>query len=96
MSNKERYQKEIKDLRKLLDDNEYTRTLSDGYHQFISEMHRKLVSNFTITPKMLDAIQTEPTYESYGDPDRKKKREAMLSKITKLKYLLTKWIYSSV
>ena len=52
MSNKERYQKEIKDLRKLLDDNEYTRTLPDGYHQFISEMHRKLVSNFKITPKM--------------------------------------------
>jgi len=95
MSNKALYQKEIKDLRKLLDDNEYTRTLPDGYHQFISEMHRKLVSNFTITPKMLDAIQTAAaTYESYGDPDRKKKRDAMLAKITKLKYLLTKCGYT--
>ena len=95
MTNKERYKREIKDLRDLLNDNEYTRTLSDGYHQFISEMHRKLVSNFTITPKMLDAIQTAAaTYESYGDPDRKKKREAMLSKITKLKYLLTKCGYT--
>ena len=70
MSNKERYKREIKDLRDLLNDNEYTRTLPTGYHQFLSEMHRKLVSDFKITPKMLDAIQTAAaTYRTYGDPE---------------------------
>ena len=95
MTNKERYKREIKDLRDLLNDNEYTRTLPAGYHQFLSEMHRKLVSDFKITPKMLDSIQTAAaTYRTYGDPDIKRKREAMLSKITKLKYLLTKCGYT--
>ena len=95
MTNKERYKREIKDLRDLLNDNEYTRTLPTGYHQFLSEMHRKLVSDFKITPKMLDSIQTAAaTYRTYGDPDIKRKREAMLSKITKLKYLLTKCGYT--
>jgi hypothetical protein len=95
MTNKEKYKREIKSLRKLLDDNEYTRTIPVGYHSFISEMHRKLVSNYKITPKMLDAIQTAAaTYETYGTPDNRKKRGSMLSKITKLKYLLTQCGYT--
>ena len=95
MTNKERYKKEIKSLRRLLDDNEYTRTLPSGLHSFISDMHRKLVGNSKITPKMLSAIQTAvATYETYGNPNTKKKRDSMLAKITKLKYLLTKCGYT--
>ena len=95
MTNKEKYKKEIKSLRNLLNDNEYTRTLGDGYHQFLSDMHRKLVGNGMITMKMLDSIQKAiATYRTYGNPHNKRNREAMLSKITKLKYLLTKCGYT--
>jgi len=87
MSNKEKYKKEIKSLRKLLDDNEYTRTLPTGYHHFLSDMHRKLIGNSNITLKMLSSIQNAAaTYECYGSPQTRMKRDAMLSKITKLKY----------
>ena len=41
---KVKYSKEIKQIRKVLNDHEYTRTLSPGYHQFLSDMHRKMVS----------------------------------------------------
>ena len=64
-NNKEVYNKEIKSLRKLLDDGEYTRVLPSGYHHFLSEMHRKLVGNERITPKMLSAV--EQAIESYGN-----------------------------
>jgi hypothetical protein len=95
MTNKERYKREIKNLRKLLDDNEYTRVLSNGYHHFLSEMHRKLVSNARISPKMLSAVeQAIESYGNYNSPEDKAKRDSMLSKITKLKYLLTKCGYT--
>jgi hypothetical protein len=95
MSNKEKYKKEIKSLRKLLDDNEYTRTLPTGYHHFLSDMHRKLIGNSNITLKMLSSIQNAAaTYECYGSPQTRMKRDAMLSKITKLKYMLSKCGYT--
>ena len=95
MTNKEKYKKEIKALRKLLDNNDYTRTLSNGYHHFLSEMHRKLVGNSKITPKMLSAVQTAVHFHNnYNRPDIKANRDRMLSKITKLKYLLTQCGYT--
>jgi len=95
MVNKVKYNKELKDLRKLLDDNEYTRTLSNGYHGFLADMHRKLVGNGNITPKMISAIHTSiKCYGNYNRPDIKAQRESMLSKITKLKYLLSKCGYT--
>ena len=94
-NNKETYNKEIKRLRKLLDDGEYTRVLPSGYHHFLSEMHRKLVGNERITPKMLSAVeQATESYGNYNCPEDKAKRDSMLSKITKLKYLLTKCGYT--
>tara|TARA_Y100000004_G_C8752167_1_gene342859 strand:+ start:42 stop:470 length:429 start_codon:yes stop_codon:yes gene_type:complete len=95
MSNKEKYNSEIKSLRKLLDDNEYTRTLSNGYHQFLLEMHQKLIGNGRITPKMISTIETAVQfYGNYNKPDVKIQRERMLSKITKLKYLLSQCGYT--
>ena len=56
MSNKEKYKKEIRGLRKLLNDFEYTRTLSHGYHGFLAKMHKQLISNKNLTQKMLAKI----------------------------------------
>tara|TARA_R100000008_G_scaffold82637_1_gene67129 strand:- start:897 stop:1319 length:423 start_codon:yes stop_codon:yes gene_type:complete len=95
MSNKEKYKKEIKDLRKLLDDNEYTRTLSNGYHGFLSDMHRKLVGNGVITQKMISAIHNGiESHKKYNNPTDKILRDKMLSKITKLKYMLVNCGYT--
>ena len=90
-----KYTKEIKQLRKLLADNEYTRTLSSKYHQFLSDMHLKMVSASRITPKMEKHInQAFNYYENHKNPEMKIQRESMLAKITKLKYLLTRCGYT--
>jgi len=92
---KVKYTKEIKELRKLLADNEYTRTLSPGYHQFLSDMHRKMVSASRITPKMENHITLAFNYyKNHNKPEVKAQRESMLAKITKLKYLLTRCGYT--
>ena len=77
MTNKEKYKREIKSLRKLLDDNEYTRTIPVGYHSFISEMHRKLVSNYKITPKMLNAIHNIMKNNSPEELEKNKDQAAL-------------------
>ena len=93
--NKVKYTKEIKQLRKLLADNEYTRTLSSKYHQFLSDMHLKMVSASRITPKMEKHInQAFNYYENHKNPEMKIQRESMLAKITKLKYLLSQCNYT--
>ena len=90
-----KYTKEIKQLRKLLADNEYTRTLSIKYHQFLSDMHLKMVSASRITPKMEKHInQAFNYYKNHNNPEMKIQRESMLAKITKLKYLLTRCGYT--
>ena len=62
MANKKKYNKELKGLRTLLSDNEYTRTLSVGYHGFLADMHRKLIGNNPITDKMLKTINVASKY----------------------------------
>jgi len=92
---KVKYTKEIKQLRKLLADNEYTRTLSSKYHQFLCDMHLKMVSASRITSKMEKHInQAFDYYENHKNPKMKIQRESMLAKITKLKYLLTRCGYT--
>jgi hypothetical protein len=95
MSNKERYKREIRSLRDLLNDNQYTRGLPETYHHFLADMHRKLVSDFKITPKMLDAIQNAAaTYETYGVPQNRIRRDGMLSKVSHLKTMLVQCGYN--
>ena len=95
MDNKKVYNKELKDLRKLLSDNEYTRTLTDGYHSFLADMHRKLIGNNPITDKMLSTIHSAiKYYGNYNKPEVKAQRESMLSKITKLKVMLSQCGYT--
>ena len=58
-------------------------------------MHRKLVGNVRITPKMLSAVeQAIESYGNYNSPEDKIKRDTMLAKITKLKYLLAQCGYT--
>ena len=96
MDNKRKYNKELKGLRTLLSDNEYTRTLSSGYHQFLADMHRKLIGNNPVTNKMLEAINVASKYyDNYNKPEVKVQRESMLMKITKLKVMLTQCGYAS-
>ena len=95
MSNKEKYKKEIIGLRKLLNDFEYTRTLSHGYHGFLAKMHKQLISNKNLTQKMLESVNTAlKFYNNYNRADIKVQREKMLAKITKLKQMLHHCGYS--
>ena len=95
MSNKEKYKKEIRGLRKLLNDFEYTRTLSHGYHGFLAKMHKQLISNKNLTQKMLESVNTAlKFYNNYNRADIKVQREKMLAKITKLKQMLHHCGYS--
>ena len=95
MSNKEKYKKEIRGLRKLLNDFEYTRTLSHGYHGFLAKMHKQLISNKNLTQKMLESVNTGlKFYDNYNRADIKVQREKMLAKITKLKQMLHHCGYS--
>ena len=92
---KVKYSKEIKQMRKVLNDHEYTRTLSPGYHGFLSEMHRKMVSAKRISPKMEKHInQAFDYYKNHNRADVKANREKMLSKVTKLKSMLLQCGYT--
>ena len=95
MSQPVKYSKEIKQIRKVLNDHEYTRTLSPGYHQFLSDMHRKMVGATKITLKMEKHInQAFNYYENHNKPEVKANRDRMLSKVTKLKSMLLKCGYA--
>ena len=88
-NNKEVYKKQIVGLRKLLDDNQYIKGLSTGYHGFLSEMHRKLVSDNKISPKMLKAINDGIKSHTLSlDPEFKNQRDDMMLKIDSLRNLL--------
>ena len=90
-----KYSKEIKQMRKVLNDHEYTRTLSPGYHQFLSDMHRKMVSAKKITQKMEKHInQAFDYYKNHNNPEIKANRDRMLSKVTKLKSMLLQCGYT--
>jgi len=92
---KVKYSKEIKQIRKVLNDHEYTRTLSPGYHQFLSDMHRKMVSAKKISPKMEKHInQAFDYYKNHNRADVKANRDRMLAKVTKLKHMLLKCGYT--
>ena len=83
-SNYTKYKDEIKDLRKLLNDEDYCSGLGD-YHNFLSDMHMKLVSNGRITPMMHSKIvQGINKWKSFYDENEIWKREKLLKKVMKL------------
>ena len=83
-SNYTKYKDEIRDLRKLLNDEDYCSGLGD-YHSFLSDMHMKLVSNGRISPMMHSKIvQGINKWNSFYDENEVWKREKLLKKIMKL------------
>ena len=83
-SNYTKYKDEIKDLRKLLNDEDYCAGLGD-YHSFLSDMHMKLVSNGRVTPKMINAIHSGiKKWKMFYDENEVWKREKLLKKISKM------------
>ena len=83
-SNYTKYKDEIRDLRRLLNDEDYCAGLGD-YHSFLSDMHMKLVSNGRVTPKMLKAIHDGINkWKMFYDENEVWKREKLLKKISRL------------
>ena len=83
-SNYTKYKDEIRDIRKLLNDEDYCSGLGD-YHSFLSDMHMKLVSNGRVTPKMIKAIHSGiKKWKSFYDENEVWKREKLLKKISKM------------
>ena len=79
------YKDEIRDLRKLLNDEDYCNGFTKGFHNFLSEMHMKLVSNGRVTPKMINAIRDGiKKWKLFYDENEVWKREKLLKKIMKL------------
>ena len=84
-SNYTTYKDEIRDLRKLLNDEDYCAGFTAGFHNFLSEMHMKLVSNGRVTPKMINAIRDGiKKWKSFYDENEVWKREKLLKKVMKL------------
>ena len=98
MSQPVKYSKEIKQMRKVLNDHEYTRTLSINYHQFLSDMHRKMVSASKITPKMEKHIkQAFDYYNNHNNPEIKANRDRMLDQSNQVKIYVTEmWLHSTI
>ena len=83
-SNYTTYKDEIRDLRKLLNDEDYCGGLGD-YHSFLSDMHMKLVSNGRITTNMHQKIINGiDKWKSFYDENEVWKREKLLKKISKM------------
>ena len=79
------YKDEIRDLRKLLNDEDYCAGFTTGFHNFLSEMHMKLVSNGRVTPKMINAIRDGiKKWKLFYDENEVWKREKLLKKISRL------------
>jgi len=83
-SNYTKFKNEIRDLRKLLNDEDYCAGLGD-YHSFLSDMHMKLVSNGRITSNMHQKIINGiDKWKSFYDENEVWKREKLLKKVMKL------------
>ena len=79
------YKDEIRDLRKLLDDEDYCAGFTKGFHVFLAEMHMKLVSNGRVTPRMINAIRGGiKKWKLFYDENEVWKREKLLKKISRL------------
>ena len=79
------YKDEIKYLIKLLNDEDYCAGFTKGFHNFLSEMHMKLVSNGRVTPKMIKAIRDGiKKWKLFYDENEVWKREKLLKKISRL------------
>jgi len=79
------YKDEIRDLRKLLNDEDYCGGLTKTFHNFLSDLHMRMVSNGLITTKQIEAIRNGINrWKLFYDENEVWKREKLLKKISKL------------
>ena len=84
-SNYTKYKDEIRDLRKLLNDDDYCAGLTKTFHSFLSDIHMRMVSNGRMSPKQIKAIRDGiDRWKMFYDENEVWKREKLLKKVMKL------------
>ena len=84
-SNYTKYKDEIRDLRKLLNDDDYCEGLTKTFHSFLSDIHMRMVSNGRMSPKQIKAIRDGiDRWKLFYDENEVWKREKLLKKVMKL------------
>ena len=68
----QRYKKEIKDIRKILSDGEFTRTLLPEYHTFLVDIHTKMLYSELSSLEESRIEKAIKNYEIQSEPEFKK------------------------
>ena len=84
----QRYKKEVKSIRNMLSDGEFTRTLLPEYHTFLVDIHTKMLSQDLSSTALAKVEKTIKNYETQSAPEFKARVDKLLSKITKLKAMV--------
>tara|TARA_R100001377_G_scaffold3265_1_gene1967 strand:+ start:2867 stop:3322 length:456 start_codon:yes stop_codon:yes gene_type:complete len=84
----QRYKKEVKAIRNMLSDGEFTRTLLPEYHTFLVDIHTKMLSQGLSSLEVVKVDKALKDYENQSDPYFKAKVDKLMSKITKLKAMV--------
>ena len=84
----QRYKKEIKSIRKILSDGEFTRTLIPEYHTFLVDIHTKMLYSELSSLEESRIDKAIKNYEIQSEPEFKERVDKLLSKITKLKAMI--------
>ena len=84
----QRYKKEIKSIRKILSDGEFTRTLIPEYHTFLVDIHTKMLTQEFSSLEESRIDKAIKNYEIQSEPEFKERVDKLLSKITKLKAMV--------
>jgi len=84
----QRYKKEVKGIRKILSDGEFTRTLIPEYHTFLVDIHTKMLTQDLSSTELTKVDKAIKNYEIQSEPEFKERVDKLLSKITKLKAMV--------
>ena len=84
----QRYKKEVKGIRKILSDGEFTRTLIPEYHTFLVDIHTKMLTQELSSLEESRIDKAIKNYEIQSEPEFKERVDKLLSKITKLKAMV--------
>tara|TARA_R110002033_G_scaffold151499_1_gene188151 strand:+ start:589 stop:1059 length:471 start_codon:yes stop_codon:yes gene_type:complete len=84
----QRYKKEVKSIRNMLSDGEFTRTLLPEYHTFLVDIHTKMLSQDLSSLEESRIDKAIKNYEIQSEPEFKERVDKLLSKITKLKAMV--------
>ena len=84
----QRYKKEVKSIRNMLSDGEFTRTLLPEYHTFLVDIHTKMLSQDLSSTELAKVDKAIKNYEIQSEHEFKERVDKLLSKITKLKAMV--------